>query len=80
MSWSKKFPTPIRLHDGRELRTLSDARALILGLTESIQHRPTFVYGVELLLKAAETGKRDDVADAGHQVARAAKAAGFMVR
>ena len=61
MSWRKQFPEPVRLRDGRELHTLSDARALILGLTESIQHRPCWAYAVGLLIKAAETGKRDDV-------------------
>ena len=34
MSWSRKLPQPVRLRDGRELITLSDARALILGLPE----------------------------------------------
>jgi hypothetical protein len=34
VSWSRKLPQPVRLRDGRELITLSDARALILGLAE----------------------------------------------
>ena len=80
MSWTKKLPEPIRLHDGRELKTLSDARALILGLAESRQHRPTWAYAVELLLQAAETGKRADVADAWAQISRAAYAEGLRAR
>ena len=35
MSWSRKLPQPVRLRDGRELITLSDARALILGLPKA---------------------------------------------
>jgi hypothetical protein len=77
VSWERKLPEPIRLRDGRELKTLSDARALILGLAESRQHRPTWAYAVELLLQAADTGKPDHVKDAWAQVARAAKADGF---
>ena len=80
MSWSKKLPEPIRLRDGRELLTLSDARALILGLAESRQHRPTWAYAVELLLQAAETGKRADIADAWAQISRAALADGMRAR
>jgi hypothetical protein len=34
VSWTKELPEPIRLRDGRELRTLSDTRALILGLAD----------------------------------------------
>jgi hypothetical protein len=80
VSWSKKLPEPIKLRDGRELRTLSDARALILGLAESRQHRPTWAYAVELLLHAAETGKRDDLNDAWAQISRAAYAEGLRAR
>ena len=58
MSWSKKLPGPIKLRDGRELATLSDARSLILDLTESRRARPTSLYATELILRAAETGKR----------------------
>jgi hypothetical protein len=62
------------------LITLSDARALILGLAESRQHRPTWAYAVELLLQDAETGKPDDLKDAWAQVCRAAHAEGMKAR
>jgi hypothetical protein len=62
------------------LITLSDARALILGLAESRQARPTWLYATELLLQAAETGKRADLIDAGHQLARAAHADGILAQ
>ena len=72
------FAAPtVKLRDGRELRTLSDARALILGVAESRQHRPTWAYAVELFLQAAETGKRADVTDAWAHISRAAYAEGL---
>jgi hypothetical protein len=80
VSWAKKLPEPIRLRDGRELITLSDARALILGLAESRQHRPTWAYAVELLLQAADSGKPADVKDAWAQLSRAAHADGMKAR
>jgi hypothetical protein len=80
MSWSKQFPEPIRLKDGRELRTLKDAGALVLRLPEMIQHAPKWVYATELLMEAARTGKKTDVTDAWHQVWRAAKTDGFIAR
>jgi hypothetical protein len=79
VSWERKLPEPIKLRDGRELRTLSDARTLILGLAGS-RHRPTWAYAVELLLQAAETGKRADVTDAWAQISRAAYAEGLKAR
>jgi hypothetical protein len=80
VSWSKKLPGPIKLRDGRELATLSDARSLILDLTESRRARPTWLYATELILRAAETGKRADLAEARRQIARAASADGILAR
>jgi hypothetical protein len=64
MSWSKKFGEPIRVRDGRELRTLSDVRAMILRMEGRIEGKPYYEYAIELLLKAAGTGKRGDLRDA----------------
>jgi hypothetical protein len=58
VSWTKKLPEPIKLRDGRELRTLKDAGALVLRLPEMIQHAPKWVYAAELLMEAARTGKK----------------------
>ncbi|HEU0147962.1 MAG TPA: hypothetical protein VFR21_13950 [Bradyrhizobium sp.] len=77
MSWERKFGEPIRLKDGRELRTLSEARALILRIERRVEGKPTYEYAIELLLKAAETGKRADVQDAEFQMHRALKADGI---
>jgi hypothetical protein len=40
VSWEKKLPEPIKLRDGRELRTLKDAATLVLRLPEMIRHAP----------------------------------------
>jgi hypothetical protein len=79
MSWGKKFGEPIRLKGGRELITLADARAQILGM-EGWVKGSRWEYAIELLLKAAETGKRTDVQDAWAQVARALFAEGVIAR
>jgi hypothetical protein len=80
MSWKKAFPEPIVLKGNRKIATLSEAGNFILGLSETLQANPKWSYATELLLKAAATGKKIDVTDAMHQVWRAAKADGFMVR
>lgn len=74
------MPKPIKLRDGRELRTLKDAGALALRLPEMIRHAPKWVYAVELLMEAARTGKKADIVEAWHQVCRAAKADNYMER
>jgi hypothetical protein len=77
MSWERRFGEPIRLKDGRELKTLSEVRALILRMEHRIAGVPYYEYAIELLLKAADTGKKADVQDAGHQLHRALRADGF---
>jgi hypothetical protein len=77
MSWGKKFGEPIRLKDGRELRTLSEARALILRMEGRIEGKPYYEYAIDLLLRAAETGKKAHVQEAEQQLHRALKADGF---
>ena len=79
MSWEKKFGEPIRLKTGRELKTLPDARAQILRM-EGWVRGSRWEYAIELLLKAAETGRKADVQDAWAQVARALFAEGLIAR
>jgi hypothetical protein len=80
LSWSKKFSQPIRLKDGRELRTLSEARALIVRMEGRIEGMPVYEYAIELLLKAAETGKRADIQEAENQLGRAVFVDGLKAR
>jgi hypothetical protein len=54
MSWSRPLPKTIVLRDGRELKTLSDARALILALPKDQQGNPYWEYASELLTAAAQ--------------------------
>jgi hypothetical protein len=63
MAWSRKLIPPVVLKDGRELKTLSDAREMILGLVEGQQRAPHWQHAAELLLYAAENEKEaiDDV-------------------
>jgi hypothetical protein len=63
MAWSRKLIPPVVLNDGRELKTLSDAREMILGLLEGQQRAPYWQHAAELLLYAAENEKEaiDDV-------------------
>jgi hypothetical protein len=79
MSWGKKFGEPIRLKGGRELTTLADARSLILGM-ESWARGSRWEYAMELLLKAAQTGKNGDVEAAWDQVGRALFTEGLIAR
>jgi hypothetical protein len=43
---------------------LSEARALLLTMEGRIKGVPYYEYAIELLLKAAETGKKADVVEA----------------
>ena len=54
MPWSRPFEDPILLLDGREIPTLSDARAYILDLPESDQQAEEWQAAVEALIMAAD--------------------------
>jgi len=54
MSWSRPLPKLIVLWDGRELKTLADARALILTLPVRHQAKQHWEYASELLMAAAQ--------------------------
>lgn len=56
MPWSTPFDDPIRLRDGRMLRTLRDAADYITGLPEDAQHETHWLVAIETLINAAETG------------------------
>jgi hypothetical protein len=44
MPWTRKFPEPIKLKDGRKFATLGQARELMLALPERHQSRPFWQY------------------------------------
>lgn len=71
MAWRDKFQTPIGLPDGRRLVTLLDAAELIQGLAPwQISRPPARDYSVELLIRAAESGRARDRQEAAEQVGR----------
>ena len=71
MSWSDAFKVPIALPDGRQLVTLLDAAEMIQGLAPWQISRPAARdYSVELLIRAAESGRARDRQEAAEQVGR----------
>jgi hypothetical protein len=77
MPWTRKFPKPIKLKDGRKIATLGQARELMLALPERHQSRPFWQYAAELLIEAAE--HNGDVDDAAAQLSRALAAEGLLL-
>jgi hypothetical protein len=57
--WNVRLERPVRLPDGRTIKTLSDAREVILQLSEEDQRRPQWQALAGLLLSAANAGSRD---------------------
>jgi hypothetical protein len=68
MPWTKKLSRPLVLKDGTRLETLSDVRALFLDRFATVTHSAPLAYAGELLLKAAQTGKRADIEAATNQI------------
>ena len=64
MPRTSKFKTKLALKDGRTISTLADARAVILSLPEHSQRRPYWEYAAQLLMGAAQAGKREAIEDA----------------
>jgi hypothetical protein len=63
---------------GVELATLADAARFVALLRPFRQARPHWDFAAELLLRAAETGKRRDVEAATAQMERALRAEGWL--
>jgi hypothetical protein len=68
MPWDKKLSRPLMLKNGERLETLSDVRSLFLERFATVTHNAALAYAGELLLKAAETGKRTDLVTATDQI------------
>jgi hypothetical protein len=58
MPWNSRLRHPIALADGRTLRTLADARDMILSLPERDQLREKWQTLAAVLLSAAQAGCR----------------------
>jgi hypothetical protein len=78
MTWSRKFPDPLRLKDGRVIATLAQARDLMLALPQDSQANPYWRGAADLLLQAAYRGRQAPIQDVGAQLSRAFRADGLM--
>jgi hypothetical protein len=68
MTWDRKLSRPIALSDGRKLRTLHNAAECLIATFDGISQWPALEHARDLLMTAAETGTRKDVAAATDQV------------
>ena len=59
-NWSKPLSRPLRLKDGRELATLGDAADAVAEDIGIVANSAITEHAVELLLRAAETGRAND--------------------
>jgi hypothetical protein len=55
MSWSRKLATPIMLNDGRRLKTLRDAAAVVVALPDRRQLSDVWQRTVPALVAAASS-------------------------
>jgi hypothetical protein len=69
MPWSARFRQSVTLTDGRVIKSLSDARALLLSLPVCDQRRDQWQQFAALLVTAAKTGNAVLVNIAGHRLA-----------
>ena len=68
MYWDRKLSRPIALSDGRTLATLRSAAECLIATFDGISHWPALEHARDLLMIAAETGRRKDVAAATNHV------------
>ena len=79
MNWTRPFPAPIVLKDGRLIATLSDARLVILGFPESRRALADWTRAADLLMKAAgDRGTGVDLAAASKHLKLMLNAEGLI--
>jgi len=66
--WSKPLSRRLKLRDGRELSTLAEAAAVVAEDFGTVTNNAILEHAVELLLRAAETGRTADRREATEQV------------
>jgi hypothetical protein len=76
MPWTRRFPEPIALKDGRVIATLADARAVMRSLPASSQSRDVWLYAGGLMLEAATS--HVPIGEAAAQLRRALRAEGLL--
>ena len=68
-NYDRKLAQPLALDNGMKLTTLADARTAVLYVFGSVDARTGELdHAIHLLLAAAQTGKREDIAAATEQV------------
>jgi hypothetical protein len=75
---TRKFPTPIKLRDGRKVVTFGDARDLMSPLGDGRQIDPEWMLAVELLQFASNRDDRISAARARAQLLKVLKAEGLI--
>ena len=78
MTRSRRLPKILVLRDGRELRTLGDARNLIDALPEDRRHHPHWEYLEQMLTDAMQAKGGFVVGAFNAQLKRALKAEGLI--
>lgn len=68
LNWDMPLPQTLRLKRGGELRTLGDAGRFALDRYGSVIKSEGVEHMLDLLLRAAETGREGDVAAATDQL------------
>jgi hypothetical protein len=76
MPWTRKFPEPIKLKDGRKIATLGQARVIMRSLPAASQSRDDWFYAGGLMLEAATAG--GPIRETAAQLMRALKAEGLI--
>jgi hypothetical protein len=76
MPWTRKFPQPIALKDGRVIATLDNARAVMRSLPAKSQSRDLWLYTGGLMLEAATSNV--PIGEAAAQLRRALRADGLL--
>ncbi len=64
MSWSRSFPEPFVLTDGRKITTLAEAGRLILALPELHRANGHWIHAAQLIQAAAESPSEEAIASA----------------
>ena len=64
LNFQRDLTRTITLTDGSQVKTLHDARTVLLDVSGSVAQSGALDHAIRFLLLAAETGKRDDVAAA----------------
>jgi hypothetical protein len=78
MPWSRRFPKPLYLNDGRTIATLAEARDVMVALSRLDQTNPHWAPAAELLMEAAYRSRKYPIIDVGAQLSLALKADGLI--